>query len=95
MTSGTKTAWWPERTKLLIVVTLQSGLQENDKLIKLQPTSENAITAYTKTGVSFADPISVKSAITPFPSIFLSAGSAESWLVIGAGGIDSETLHES
>lgn len=92
VTSGTKPVLWPERTKSLIVATLKLGLQESDKLIELPPICANAITAYTKIGVILLDPTNVKSAITTFRSTSLNAGSVESWLVVGAGGIDYETL---
>lgn len=70
---------------------LRMGLQKSDNLNKLQPTSKNAIVVYTKIGILPPDPTNVMIATIPSRSIFLRACGVDSWLVIGAGGIDSET----
>lgn len=46
-----------------------------------------------KIGVTFPGPTDVKSAITSFRGISLSAGNVGFWLAKGAGGTDSETLY--
>lgn len=76
----------------MLAIGLKVGWLESDKLTKLWPIFENAITACTKIGVMFPGLIDVKSAISSFRVIFLSAGSVECWLAKGAEGTDYEML---